>query len=415
MIHYSIILPIMTRYYIKTFGCQQNVADSQRIATHLKGKGYTPAKTIKEATYVVINTCMVKQQAEHRVYSLVHNLNLRKRQGEAIKIIVTGCMIGAATRDKTGHYLKLLRDRMPGVDEFMPIEEIGFDHDPLRTSHLEAWVPISNGCNNFCTFCIVPFTRGREISRPYEEILDECRALINNGYKKVTLLGQNVNSYGADLLLGAENVQVLRDIPGSDYFAKNKETPRPIPVGVKPTMVKHLGKLRIPTLFPQLLHDVASLGFEKVDFLSSNPWDFSDDLIQTIETNKNISRVIHLPLQSGDNEVLRKMNRWYTTEEYLDLVKKLRKHVPGVSFTTDIIVGFPDETDTQYRNTYLFCEKVGYMKAYISQYSERPFTAASKMLPDSIEHSVKETRWRKLDDLINKPSIHIMAGVHKAL
>ncbi|KXK07343.1 MAG: (Dimethylallyl)adenosine tRNA methylthiotransferase MiaB [Microgenomates bacterium OLB22] len=358
---------------------------------------------------------MVKQQAEHRVYSLVHNLGERKRQGEALKIVVTGCMIGAAARDKTGHYLRLLRDRMPEVDEFMPIEEIGFDHAPLRTSHREAWVPISNGCNNFCTFCIVPFTRGREISRPYNEILEECIDLLQKGYTKVTLLGQNVNSYGADLLLGAENIQVLRDIPGSDYFTKQKRSIKELPTRYKPTMVKHLGKLRIPTLFPQLLRDVAQLRFEQVDFLSSNPWDFSDDLIKTIAQNKNISRVIHLPLQSGDDDVLRKMNRWYTTEEYFDLVNKLRRYVPDVTLTTDIIVGFPDETEDQYQNTYKFCEKVKYRKAYISQYSPRPFTAASKMLQDTVDHATKERRWKSLDTLINKPSLRSMAGIHKAI
>jgi tRNA-2-methylthio-N6-dimethylallyladenosine synthase len=404
----------MTRYYIKTFGCQQNVADSQRIASHLKGKGYREAKSLKEASYVVINTCMVKQQAEHRVYSLVHTLNERKKKGDDVKIIVTGCMIGAGIRDKTGTYLKLLRERMPGVDEFLPIEEIGFDYEPLRTSHLEAWVPISNGCNNFCTFCIVPFTRGREISRPYDEIIGECKDLFGQGYKKVTLLGQNVNSYGADLLLGPENVQVLRDIPGSDYFSKTKRTVAPPSSGMKPTMVKHLGRLRIPTLFPQLLEEVAQLGFEKVDFLSSNPWDFSADLIDVIARNRNISRTIHLPLQSGDDEVLKKMNRWYTTKEYMDLVENLRSKVPDISFTTDIIVGFPYETDIQYNNTYSFCKKIGYRKAYISQYSERPFTAASKMLPDTVEHTIKEKRWRDLDNLINKPFLRAMAGIHKA-
>ena len=200
-------------YFIKTFGCQQNESDSERIGSYFQNRGFRPAKGIYQADTVVINTCMIREMAENRVYGTVNNLVKNKlKKGKPAKIIVTGCMVGMAVRDKTGKFMKLIRKRMPYVDEFLAIEEVGFDHPPLRSDTVNAWVPVSNGCNNFCTFCVVPFTRGREISRPYADILVECRKLAGEGYKKITLLGMNVNSYGADLIVGADNIQVMRDI-----------------------------------------------------------------------------------------------------------------------------------------------------------------------------------------------------------
>src|SRR3989344_4975313 len=165
------------KYHIVTFGCAANEADSERIAALYQARGYTKATSIKKADDIIINTCMIRQKAEDRVYGLVYNLSLEKRTGRKLKIVVTGCMVGMAVREKTGKMLALLRKKMPAVDEFLPIEEVGFDHAPLRTDSTHAWVPISNGCNNFCTFCVVPFTRGREISRPMEDILKEVREL----------------------------------------------------------------------------------------------------------------------------------------------------------------------------------------------------------------------------------------------
>jgi tRNA-2-methylthio-N6-dimethylallyladenosine synthase len=194
------------KYIIKTFGCAQNVADSERVASAFEGRGMTETDSYEDANYVVINTCMVRQSAENRVNGLVENIAKQKEEKlarkEVFKIIVTGCMVGVAFRDKSGQYLAKIRRVMPEVDEFMPIEEVGFDNEPVRTTKEIAWVPISNGCNNFCTFCIVPFTRGREISRPFEDILQECMHLRLKGYKNIQLLGQNVNSYGADLIVG---------------------------------------------------------------------------------------------------------------------------------------------------------------------------------------------------------------------
>jgi len=405
------------KYYIKTFGCQQNHADSERIEADFKSRGYTKARSYKSANYVIINTCMIRQTAENRVYGLVNNLGKIKeskiKKGQVFKIIITGCMIGIVYRDKTGKYLKTLKSRMLNADEFMPIEEVGFNLPPVRTDKVSAWVPISNGCNNFCTFCIVPFTRGREISRPYEDIVAECLELKNKGYKNIMLLGQNVNSYGTDLLVGEKNVQVMRDMDKT-YFEKlemknlylNKNLKFKIK-NYKPVFVKHLGRHRIPTLFPHLLNEIAQMGFEKVEFMSSNPWDFSDELIDVIAKNKNISRTLHLPVQSGDDEVLKRMNRWYTSAEYLNLVAKLKSKIKNLKLTTDIIVGFCGETDAEFENTVKLCKKVGFSWAYVSRYSPRFNTAATKVFKDDVSHTVKKKRWLVLENLINQPQLKL--------
>ncbi|MDH7476472.1 MAG: radical SAM protein [Microgenomates group bacterium] len=419
------------RYYIKTFGCQQNKADSERIAASFEARGMKPAKGYIDADYIVINTCMVRQSAEDRVYGLVRNLGKlklkpRRSRTAGLKIIITGCMVGIAHRDKTGKMLQKLKERMPEVDEFLPIEEVGFDNEPIRTSKIHAWIPISNGCNNFCTYCVVPFTRGREISRPFEDILNEAKKLKEKGYKEITLLGQNVNSYGADLILGKKNIQVMEDL-NKKYFENSKVNP---PIGgqksklqlkikklkfnenlklkienCKPVYVKHLGRYRIPTLFPHLLEEVAKLGFEKVDFISSNPWDFSDELIDVIAKYLNITKTIHLPVQSGDDNVLKRMNRWYTSDEYLRLVANLKLKIKNLKLTTDIIVGFCGETDEEFENTVKLCKKVGFEKAYIAMYSPRPMTAATKVMKDDVPYEVKKKRWLILENLINKPPL----------
>ena len=367
------------KYHIVTFGCAANEADSERIAGFYEARGYKKARSMRVADDVIINTCMIRQKAEDRVYGLVHNLTLAKKKGKKIKIIVTGCMVGMAAREKTGKMLGLLKKKMPSVDEFLPIEEVGFDHAPIRADKNHALVPITNGCNNFCTFCVVPFTRGREISRSFDDILLECHALANQGYSHVTLVGQNVNSYGADL--------------------KNNQRR-------KITYVKHLGKFRIPTLFPVLLREVCAIeGISTVDFISSNPWDFSDELIDVIAKNSKISRHIHLPIQSGDDEVLRRMNRWYTHDEYLKLVVKLKSKIQNVTISTDIIVGFCGETNEQFEQTVALCKKVGFTKAYVAMYSDRPMTAAHKVYKDDVPHAEKKRRWQILEEMINKSNL----------
>ena len=367
------------KYHIVTFGCAANEADSERIASYYEARGFTKAKSLRTADDVIINTCMIRQKAEDRVYGLVYNLSLAKKKGRNLKIVVTGCMVGMAIREKTGKMLVLLKKKMPVVDEFLPIEEVGFDHAPLRTEKNHALVPITNGCNNFCTFCVVPMTRGREVSRPFDDVLFECHTLAGQGYTHITLVGQNVNSYGSDL---------------------KKEKKRKI------TYVKHLGRLRIPTLFPDLLHEVSKIdGLKLIDFISSNPWDFSDELIEVIAKNPKISRHIHLPVQSGDNEVLRRMNRWYTREEYLLLVRKIRDRIPVATISTDIIVGFCGETGEQFAHTVDLARRVGFTKAYVAMYSDRPGTSAHKVYKDDVSHKEKKRRWKILEELINKTNL----------
>jgi len=401
------------KFFIKTFGCQQNHADSVRIANYLKDQGMKPAKTYETADYIAINTCMIRESAENRVYGLVNNLNKLKSSPERsrrMKIVVTGCMSGMAAKDKTGKFLKLLKQRLPGVDEFLPLEEVGLGTTPLKTENKSAFVPITNGCNNFCTFCVVPYTRGREVSMPFQEIINECKKLKMRGYRTVTLLGQNVNSYGSDLVSGkvVASEEAHREADCRDNrqsLADEKSHEQQQFMNLKPIYVKHLGRHRIPTLFPHLLEAVAKLGFEKINFMSSNPWDFSDELIEVIAKNRNITRTIHLPVQSGDDNVLKRMSRWYNASEYLALISKIKNKISNVKFTTDIIVGFCGETDEEFQNTVDLCKKVGFNWAFVSVYSQRPMAIATKIYKDDVPHPTKDKRWKILDDLINKPHL----------
>jgi tRNA-2-methylthio-N6-dimethylallyladenosine synthase len=357
-------------FCIKTFGCQMNVADSQRLESYYLARGYKKAKSIDTADRIIINTCAIRQSAEDRVYALVKKLKLNNK-----KVILTGCMVGMALKDQSGKLLERLKKAAPGIDEYLPIEEVGFEISPIRTNVSHAFIPISNGCNNFCSYCVVPYSRGREVSRPFEEIINEIKDLIKKGTTEITLVGQNVNSYGSDLI-------------SKKY---------------KPIYVKHLGRYRISTLFPHLLSEVAKIKkIKKISFISSNPWDFSDELIDVIAKYSKIDRTIHLPVQSGDDEILKKMNRWYTAKEYLDLVKKIKSKIKNVKFTTDIIVGFCGETNQAFQNTVNLCKKVGFVKAYIAEYSVRPGTLAAKNFVDDVSNPTKKQRFRILDKLINK-------------
>lgn len=357
-------------FYIKTFGCQMNVADSERLESYYRARGYQKADSIENADHIIINTCAIRQSAEDRVYALVKKLKSKNK-----KVVLTGCMVGMAIKDKSGKLLERLKKAAPGIDEFLPVEEIGFEIIPARSKLNHAFIPISNGCNNFCSYCVVPYSRGREVSRPFEEIIKEIKDLTKTGTTEITLVGQNVNSYGSDLVT-------------KKY---------------KPVYVKHLGRYRIPTLFPYLLEKVAKIKkIKKLSFISSNPWDFSDELIDVITKYPKIDRTIHLPVQSGDDEILKKMNRWYTSKQYLNLVKKIKSKVKNVKFTTDIIVGFCGESDKAFKNTLNLCKKVGFIKAYIAEYSVRPGTLAAKNYTDDIPNNIKKQRFRILDNQINK-------------
>ena len=342
----------MKTYFIKTFGCQMNVADSQKIAARYADRDWKLAESIEKADEVVINTCSVRASAEHRVYSLVRKL-------AAKKITITGCMLR--------YPLRTLKQKLPSVAEFKRIE-VFIHNSPFifHNSNLHTLVPISNGCNNFCSYCVVPYARGREKSRPFDEIICEVKELVKRGIAEITLLGQNVNSYGKDF---------------------------------KP--FKRLNTETFSTPFARLLFELNKIpGLHKISFLTSNPWDLNDQIIEAMKLPK-IDRYLHLPLQSGDGQILKKMNRKHTSKQYLALVRKIKRQIPDISFGTDIIVGFPGETDEQFQNTVKLCRQVGFVKAYINRYSPRPGTAAFK-LGDSVPASAKKRRWQILEQLINQ-------------
>jgi tRNA-2-methylthio-N6-dimethylallyladenosine synthase len=370
-------------YYLQTFGCQGNLTDSEKIASKYQQLGYKQINDPTTADVAIINTCIVRESAENRAISLIKKLKQQKNKNPKLKIIVTGCLVGAANRESSGQRLRQLK-KIAADCECVPVEKF-LSFEPKRQNQKHAFISISNGCNNLCAFCIVPFARGREVSRPFAEIIKEVKKLAKNNFSEITLVGQNVNSYGADLI-----------------FQKNQFQ---LPNGkiVKPILVKSLGKTRIPTLFPYLLEEICQIKkFKKISFMSSNPWDFSDELIKVIAKYPAINREIHLPVQSGDNAVLKRMNRLHTRQEYLALVKKIRQSVPKARFTTDIIVGFPGETERQFQQTVALCQKVGFNLAYIARYSPRLGTLAAKKFTDNIPPQIKKQRFHALNKLVNK-------------
>jgi len=371
-------------FFIQTFGCAQNIAESERIITYYQNKGYQLTQKLDEANLVIINSCLVREQAEDRVYGFIHyKIKPVLKKNPQLKIALTGCLEGAARNQPNGYFSKRIKQATPTV-ELLDKTDIGLEITPCRQNKEHALIPIASGCNNFCSYCVVPLARGKEISRPFTSIINEAKEAYKNGYKKVTLIAQNVNSYGNDLIKESS----------TEYILPNGKR-------VLPIIVKFMGKERIPTLFPYLLEEAAALGFDLVSFVAANPWDFSNELIDIIAKYPNIDRQIHLPAQSGDNEILKKMNRWYTREEYLDLADKIKAKIPGSQISTDIIVGFPGETEEQFGNTVDLCQKIGFNKAYIACYSPRAGTSAAQF-EDTVSHQEKDKRFRILDHLINK-------------
>ncbi|MBD3250087.1 MAG: MiaB/RimO family radical SAM methylthiotransferase [Candidatus Pacebacteria bacterium] len=378
----------MTRssYYIKTYGCQANKSDSERIAGDYQARGFLPARSWQNCTQLVINTCAVRKRAEDRARAFIHKVvAFYNQQGRPRpKIILTGCM--------THHGEKKLLQMEPDLDRVLPIGQVGFDQTPIRQDKKHAWIPISSGCNSFCTYCIVPYSRGREQSRPIDEILAEATKLAEQGYEEITLLGQNVNSYGLEKVgislrkkLMSQNDFSRQDLPtNQSQYLKPKGTPP----------------------FVKLLQQISQLSSIKtIRFLSSNPWDFHDELIAEIAHNPKIDRYIHLPIQSGSNSVLERMNRGYTRQDYLKLVEKLRQADPTIVLGTDIIVGFPGETEDEFKQTVDLAKKVGWKVGFVAQYSPRPGTAADRLYEDNISPQIKKKRWEVLDQIINKNNL----------
>lgn len=358
------------RYWIWTVGCQMNKVDSDRVAATLQSRGYVAAEREEDADIVILNSCAVRESAERRVSGKLGNLVQLKRERPDLLLGLTGCSVSPdfdATRKRfKGADLYFQPTRidqfLEQLDRFWPAPE-----DPgilacwqeqsgeTASKGSTAFVPISNGCDKFCTYCIVPYRRGRERSRPMLDIVDECGNLVKQGVKEITLLGQRVNAYGRDFKDGtdlADLLSAVNDIPG-------------------------LVRLR---------------------FLTSYPKDMSDKLIDSIASLDTVCEHIHIPIQAGNDQVLTNMRRGYTRGDYLELIGRIRKAMPGVALSTDIIVGFPGETEDQYRDTLSVVEEVHFSTVYVAAYSPRPGTLASRW-DDDVSRETKKDRVQRLDAL----------------
>lgn len=361
-----------------TYGCQMNEHDSEKMNWILEEMGFEISEDLEEANFVIYNTCAIRENAELKVYGKIGSLKKMKEEREDFKIALCGCMmqiesIRSTIEDKYSHVdvifgtsrihklpelvLRTYREEGTIVEVGDSTHEIVENIDASRKFDYKSFVNIMYGCNNFCTYCVVPYTRGREVSRQPEEILKEIHKLGENNCKEVTLLGQNVNSYGKSL--------------NSNYD------------------------------FPSLLRDIDKIpGIERIRFMTSHPRDISDELIECYGELKNLSNHLHLPVQSGSNRILKAMNRHYTREEYLEIIEKLRKTKPDIAISTDIIIGFPGETEEDFLDTLDLITKVEFDFAYVFIYSLREGTKAAKM-KEQIPYEVKHRRFELLSDKIN--------------
>ena len=360
----------MKKLFIETYGCQMNVADSEVIASVMKMAGYETCESIEEADAVLLNTCSVRENAENKIYNRLEALHALQKKGRAFIIGVVGCMAERVREELIEkHHVNLVAgpDSYLSLPELFAAAELGEkainvelsttetyrDVIPERVcgGHISGFVSIMRGCNNFCHYCIVPYTRGRERSREVDSILNEVKDLEKKGYKEVTLLGQNVNSY-------------------------------------------RCGEVG----FPQLLAIVAEAAPQmRIRFTTSHPKDMSDETLEVIAAHQNICRHIHLPVQSGSDRILKLMNRKYTREWYLDRVAAIRRILPDCGLTTDIFVGYHSETEEDHQLSLSLMRECGYDSAFMFKYSERPGTYASKHLPDDVS---EETKIRRLNEMI---------------
>lgn len=366
------------KLYIETYGCQMNVADSEVVAAVMKMAGYDLCEREEEADAVFLNTCSVRENAENKIYHRLEMLHAERKKGRALILGVLGCMAQRVKEELIDQhhanlvcgpdsYLRLpeliaqCELGHPAVDTQLSTSETYRDIVPLRMSanRVSGFVSIMRGCNNFCHYCIVPYTRGRERSRDVESILREVRDLSERGFKEVTLLGQNVNSYGLS--------PAGKLVEGAVSFA-------------------------------QLLRMVArEVPHMRVRFTTSNPEDMSEDILHAIAEEPNLCHHIHFPAQSGSDKILRLMNRKYTRKQYLDKVAAIRRIIPDCAISTDIFVGYHDETEEDHRQTLSLVREVGFDSAFMFKYSERPGTYAAKHLPDNVP---EETKIARLNELI---------------
>ena len=368
------------KLYIETYGCQMNVADSEVVAAVMKMAGYDLCEREEEADAVFLNTCSVRENAENKIYHRLEMLHAERKKGRTLILGVLGCMAQRVKEELIDQhhanlvcgpdsYLRLpeliaqCELGHPAVDTQLSTSETYRDIVPLRMSanRVSGFVSIMRGCNNFCHYCIVPYTRGRERSRDVESILREVRDLSERGFKEVTLLGQNVNSYGLS--------PAGKLVEGAVSFA-------------------------------QLLRMVArEVPHMRVRFTTSNPEDMSEDILHAIAEEPNLCHHIHFPAQSGSDKILRLMNRKYTREQYLDKVAAIRRIIPDCAISTDIFVGYHDETEEDHRQTLSLVREVGFDSAFMFKYSERPGTYAAKHLPDNVPEEMKIARLNELIQL----------------
>ena len=369
----------LLKYYIETWGCQMNEEDSEKLSGMLKRIGYTRTENKEEAGIILFNTCCVRENAENKVFGNLGALKKLKKKNPDLIIGICGCMMqqegmadkilkefpyvnivfGTHNAYKFPEYLNRVRTEGVQIKEIFNKETEIVEGLPIdRESSVKAFVTIMYGCNNFCTYCIVPYVRGRERSRKPEDILKEIRELVAQGYKEITLLGQNVNSYGKGLEEDVDFAKLLR-----------------------------------------MINEIE--GLERVRFMTSHPKDLTVDVIMAIKECDKLCEQIHLPVQSGSNSILKKMNRHYTREYYLDLVKKIKEEIPGVTLTTDIIVGFPGETEEDFQETLELVKEVGYSSAFTFIYSRRNNTPADMML-NQVSEEDKHHRFNRLVAAVNE-------------
>lgn len=389
----------MKKLFIETYGCQMNVADSEVVASVMKMAGYELCESVDEADAVFLNTCSVRDNAEQKVLNRLDTLHAMTRKGRRMIIGVLGCMAERVKEDLLENHHA---DLVAGPDAYLTLPDLIAQAEtghkamnielsttetyrdvmPQRICgpHVGGFVSIMRGCNNFCHYCIVPYTRGRERSRDVESILREVRDLHEHGYKEVTLLGQNVNSYLGELKSKNEEV----NSEGNDGKADAKSE-----------------KVAFPALLRMVAEAVPDM---RIRFTTSHPKDMSDDTLRVIAEMPNICHHIHLPVQSGSDRILKLMNRKYTREWYMDRVRAIRRIIPDCAISTDIFVGYHSETEEDHQMSLSLMREVGYDSAFMFKYSERPGTYASKHLPDDVSEEVKLRRLAEMIELQTKLS-----------
>lgn len=389
----------MKKLFIETYGCQMNVADSEVVASVMKMAGYELCESVDEADAVFLNTCSVRDNAEQKVLNRLDTLHAMTRKGRRMIIGVLGCMAERVKEDLLENHHA---DLVAGPDAYLTLPDLIAQAEtghkamnielsttetyrdvmPQRICgpHVGGFVSIMRGCNNFCHYCIVPYTRGRERSRDVESILREVRDLHEHGYKEVTLLGQNVNSYLGELKSKNEEV----NSEGNDGKADAKSE-----------------KVAFPALLRMVAEAVPDM---RIRFTTSHPKDMSDDTLRVIAEMPNICHHIHLPVQSGSDRILKLMNRKYTREWYMDRVRAIRRIIPDCAISTDIFVGYHSETEEDHQMSLSLMREVGYDSAFMFKYSERPGTYASKHLPDDVSEEIKLRRLAEMIELQTKLS-----------